>query len=296
MEPEVRYCTAADGVRIAYTVSGEGPPLLMAVDPLSSHVQLEWSHPTSGAVQREYARRNTLIRYDPRGSGLSDRIISTSIEESLMDIDAVVERAGFDQFALNSVLSATLPMIVYAARNPERITRFLIVDGILKMRDLLGTSQAQALIAAAKTDWFLATETIGYIAFGAGRDVNANHGAYIRACIGPESLDLTEWVLQTDVTEYARQVKAPTLVMKHTGIAIVTMEATKDLVATIPNAKLLMLEGTFVDNIEETAARALSFINDEAEAPASSPRASDLPSGTAIILFADIVDSTALTE
>jgi class 3 adenylate cyclase len=192
------------------------------------------------------------------------------------------------------VLSSTLPHIAYAAIHPDRVSRLIIVDGFLRMRDLLGTPQAQALYAAARADWTLATETIGFIAFGAGQDVNASHGEYIRACIGPENLADPELLMQFDATDYARKVHAPTLVIKHEGLSIVTMEATKDLVATIPNAQLLVVPGTFVDDIEGTAERVLAFANNES--PRSSPPASPLPSGMSAILFADIVDSTALTE
>jgi len=80
MEPEVRYCTTTDGVRIAYTVTGEGPPVLYCVDPLISHVQLEWSHPVGSRIFREFARSNTLIRFDFRGCGLSDRMLPRVME------------------------------------------------------------------------------------------------------------------------------------------------------------------------------------------------------------------------
>jgi class 3 adenylate cyclase len=298
MEPEVRYCTTSDGVRIAYTVMGSGPPILGMVDPLSSHVQLEWSHPTAGAIQREYIKRNTLVRFDPRGSGLSDRVLVKSVADVVLDIEAVVERVGLEHFAVQSVLSSTLPMIVYASRHPERVSRFLIFDGFLRMRELVDTPEAQALIAAARANWHVATEAIGYVAFGAGSDVNARHGEFIRACVGPENLMGLEDSIGFDVTEAARGVQAPTLVMKHKGVPIITMEVTKELAATIPNAQLLVVEGTFVDDIASgTTERALAFINDEAPRETTpAQQAPGIPSGTAIILFADIVDSTALTE
>jgi class 3 adenylate cyclase len=296
MEPEVRYCTTADGVRIAYTVTGSGPPLLLVVDPISSHVQLEWAHPAAGAIQREYAKRATLIRYDPRGCGLSDRVMAKSLDEMMLDVEAVVERAGFERFAVQGVLNASLPMIMYAARNPERVTRLGIADGFLRVADMLGTPQVQAFLATAKADWTLATEMVGYVSFGAGRDVNASHGEYIRACVGPESLDGTEISIGWDVIEYASQVQAPTLVVKHTGVTIVTMDMTKELVATIPNAQLLVLEGSFADDIEENSDKALTFLIGESATRERTAPAPAIPSGMTAILFADIVDSTALTE
>ncbi len=293
MEPEVRYCTTSDGVRIAYTVTGEGPPIVFCVDPIASHVQLEWSHPTSSRVQREVIRTNTLIRFDFRGCGLSDRVMADSLDKYVLDIEAVVERAGFREFGLVGNLTTNLPTIVFAARHPEQVTRLVLMDGYLRGSDIYNTPQVQALMAAAKADWTLATEAIGFIAFGSGSDVNNIHGEYVRACIGPDYFGAAEIPLTWDTSEYARQIQTPTLVIKHAGLQFVTMEATRELAALIPNAQLAVVEGTFVDDIEGLVQRIVTFINGDVT---KSRVAAEVPSGTAIILFADIVDSTALTE
>ncbi|HEY8767225.1 MAG TPA: adenylate/guanylate cyclase domain-containing protein [Dehalococcoidia bacterium] len=293
MEPEVRYCVTKDGVRIAYTVTGEGPPIVFCVDPIASHVQLEWSHPTSSRVQREVIRTNTLIRFDFRGCGLSDRVMADSLDKYVLDIEAVVERAGFREFGLVGNLTTNLPTIVFAARHPEQVTRLVLMDGYLRGSDIYNTPQVQALMAAAKADWTLATEAIGFIAFGSGSDVNNIHGEYVRACIGPDYFGAAEIPLTWDTSEYARQIQTPTLVIKHAGLQFVTMEATREVAALIPNAQLAVVEGTFVDDIEGLVQRIVTFINGGVT---KSRVAAEVPSGTAIILFADIVDSTALTE
>jgi class 3 adenylate cyclase/pimeloyl-ACP methyl ester carboxylesterase len=307
MEPEVRYCTTTDGVRIAYAIRGSGPPLLYGVEPITSHVQLEWSHVGSGRILRAHAQHNTLIRLDFRGSGLSDRVLPQTVDDEVLDLEAVVERSGFECFALYANLGSTLPAIVYAARHPERVTRMVIVDGYARARDILNTPQIQALLAAAKIDWAMATEAVAFAAYGSGRDENKEHGKFIRACVGPESFsEVNLEILSTlDVAESARAVQAPTLVMRHDGLQFITMEMTKELVTLIPNAQLAIIEGTWSDNVEAMVDRAVAFINPESEVtrppvrpqPLDSVRAEALEaSGTAIILFADIADSTALTE
>jgi len=295
MEPEVRYCTTTDGVRIAYAISGSGPPLLYGVEPITSHVQLEWSHMGSGRILRAHAQHNTLIRLDFRGSGLSDRVLPQTVDDEVLDLEAVVERTGFERFALYANLGSTLPAIVYAARHPERVTRMVIVDGYARARDILNTPQIQALLAAARIDWAMATEAVAFAAYGSGRDENKEHGKFIRSCVGPESFSEANLeILSTlDVAESARAIRAPTLVMRHDGLQFITMEMTKELVTLIPNAQLSVIEGTWSDNVEAMVERAAAFLNPGSE-PA--PPAPALPSGTAIILFADIADSTALTE
>jgi class 3 adenylate cyclase len=246
-------------------------------------------------MQRAVARQNTLVRLDFRGCGLSDRSPAQGVDDYIRDIEAVVERTRLREFGLIANSTSSAQAIAFAARHPDRVTRLLLVDAFARGRDLFETPQAQALFAAASADWMLATETIGYIAFGPGRDENRLHGEYIRACVGPEvfSEEALAIAAVTDVSDLAAEVQAPTLVIKHSGFQIVTMEATRHLVAQIPNAQLAVLEGTWVDNIDEFLRRALSFFN--GEAPSIQPESS-ITSGTAVILFADIVDSTALTE
>jgi len=94
MEPAVHYVMTADGVRIAYTVTGNRPPILFCSELVSSHVQLEWSQPVMGPLLSEFARYNTLIRFDPRGSGLSDRVLGQTLDEFVLDIEAVVGRTA----------------------------------------------------------------------------------------------------------------------------------------------------------------------------------------------------------
>ena len=293
MEPEVRYCTTTDGVRIAYTVTGEGPPVLYCVDPLISHVQLEWSHPVGSRIFREFARSNTLIRFDFRGCGLSDRMLPRVMEEQVLDIEAVVRRTGFDQFALLTLQLATPPAIAFAASHPEQVSRMVIWNGYSRMSELLGTQQVQALLAAAKLDWLVATEAIGAVAFGAGQDPNKVHGEYIRQCIGPEYFELADIATTWDASELARSVTAPTLVIRERNLQFVLLDSAKDLVARIPNAHLLVVEGKWPENTDTAVQRTLDFINDRVAESLPPP---ELPSGMTAILFADIADSTGLTE
>jgi pimeloyl-ACP methyl ester carboxylesterase len=299
MKPEVRYCTTTDGVRIAYAIAGSGPPLLYGVEPITSHVQLEWSHMGSGRILRGHAQHNTLIRLDFRGSGLSDRVLPQTLDDSVRDLEAVVERAGFPTFALYANLSSSLAAIAFAARHPQRVTRMVIVDGYARSSDLLNSPQLQALLAAARIDWALATEAVAFAAYGSGRDENKEHGKFIRACVGPEYFaESSLEILQNfDATELARAIKAPTLIMAHDGVQFITTEMTKELVMLIPNAQLAVIEGTWSDNVEAMVDRAVAFLNPDSEPTRSAhPEPVHAPSGMTAILFADIADSTALTE
>src|SRR6266516_1638987 len=94
MDPDVRYATTQDGVRIAYTLAGSGSPHVLSPGVMTSHVQLEWSHPVMSQLLGELARNNTLIRVGPGASRLSDRVLPATLDDYLRDIEAIVERTG----------------------------------------------------------------------------------------------------------------------------------------------------------------------------------------------------------
>src|SRR5689334_5930831 len=102
MEPEIRYTTTSDGVSIAYYTMGEGHPLVIASTMLWSHLQLEL--PRVGEFYRSgqgLGRGMQVVRYDARGTGLSDRsTLDFSMEARLRDLEAVVERLRLTRFAL----------------------------------------------------------------------------------------------------------------------------------------------------------------------------------------------------
>src|ERR1700674_1315822 len=106
MEREVRYCTGDDGVRIAYCVAGEGPAHVMMMEPSASHVQLVWSHPIFGAFLASLSEHNTVVLFDLRGSGLSDRVLPSTPPEWVRDLETVVTRLGLDAFALTAIAGA----------------------------------------------------------------------------------------------------------------------------------------------------------------------------------------------
>ncbi len=203
-EPEVRYCMTSDGVRIAYTVTGDGPPVVFCWDPIASHVLFEWSHPLIKVLLGELARSNTVIRFDPRCCGLSDRVLPQTLDEWVLDIEAVVKRAGFHEFALMGLQVGSPPAIAFAARHADQVSRLVLFDGYARVCDMFNTAQVQAMFAAAKADWIMATESMGFAAFGTAREESLPHGAYIRSCVGPEYFEHQEVLATFDASELAR--------------------------------------------------------------------------------------------
>jgi pimeloyl-ACP methyl ester carboxylesterase/DNA-binding CsgD family transcriptional regulator len=151
---QVRFCEAPDGVRIAYAISGDGPPLLISTCWLS-HLQHDWESPVWRHFLDELGRFVTLIRYDERGHGLSDWDVDDhSLEARVGDLEAVADHAGFHRFALMGMAQGGPPAIVYATRHPERVTRLLFYGSYSGPGDSVETrEQLEAFSAFIKVGW-----------------------------------------------------------------------------------------------------------------------------------------------
>lgn len=119
MEQQIRFCTTSDGVRIAYATAGQGPPLVV-VSGWVSHLQLEWNQPDIQAYAERLAEGRLLVRYDKRGTGLSDwEVEDFSLEARLRDLTAVVDTLGLERFALFGLSEGGPTVLLYAARHPR---------------------------------------------------------------------------------------------------------------------------------------------------------------------------------
>jgi hypothetical protein len=120
---EIRFCRATDGARIAYAISGRGPPVVKAANWLT-HLEYDPGSPVWGHVWRELSNDFRLIRYDGRGSGLSDWDLPRySFESWVDDLEAVVDELGLQRFSLMGFSQGGAVAIAYAARHPQHVAR-----------------------------------------------------------------------------------------------------------------------------------------------------------------------------
>ncbi|WP_420124348.1 alpha/beta fold hydrolase [Nakamurella sp.] len=125
---QIRFCRAPDGVRIAYAVHGQGPPLLISTCWLS-HLQHDWESPVWRHFLADIGRFATIIRFDERGHGLSDwDVTDFSLDARVGDLAAVADDAGFATFALMAMAQGGPVAITYAHAHPARVTRLVFYD------------------------------------------------------------------------------------------------------------------------------------------------------------------------
>jgi pimeloyl-ACP methyl ester carboxylesterase/DNA-binding CsgD family transcriptional regulator len=151
---QIKFCQAPDGVRIAYAVSGTGPPMLVSTCWLS-HLQHDWESPVWRHFLEDVGRFVTIIRYDERGYGLSDWDVSDfSLEARVGDLEAVADDAGFDRFALMGMAQGGPPAIAYASRHPDRVTRLLFYDSYsAAVGDAEDEEELAAFVQLIKVGW-----------------------------------------------------------------------------------------------------------------------------------------------
>ena len=294
MEPRIQYAKTADGVSIAFWVTGRGPPIVWVSDPPFSHIQLERRNPLFRTAFDFFAAKRSVVRFDTRGLGLSDRDVDDlSIDSRILDLEAVVDSLGYETFALFAVSRAAPPAIVYAARCSQRVSHLVLVSPIVSELEAMQVPRWHALRKLSDSDWELYLESVGAQLLGLGREGARIWADFARACATPETgrryLKATD---EDHVTEYLAQVRALTLLLQPTGVSFLNLDTARKLASSIPNAQLVTHEGNYQESIELFLAAIDEFLSegDEAEAGA------ELPEGMAVILFADIVGSTALTE
>jgi len=290
MEPRIQYCTTSDGVSLAYWTVGDGRPIIAMPVPGFSHAELSWQ--MFGAIQQPLAAKYRLISYDSRGSGLSDRgIIDFSIDAMLRDLEAAVERSGFDSFVLASWISAAPVALKYAATNPERVSHLILSDGWSKFSDIAESTAYKAGVPLLEADWVLFTETFAQVLWAyANPEFGRLFAQFIRMCISPEAMRAAWKAWESyDVTEFLPRVTAPTLVIHNKNSRWFAMEVGQRLAAAIPGARLTLIDAITYAPVPDL----ISEFIDAADKPSrSTGPASDSVFRT--VLFTDLVGHTAM--
>ena len=184
LRQDVRFCTAADGTRIAVASIGSGPPLVRAAHWLS-HVERDLESPVWRPWVQELSRHHTYIRYDQRGCGLSDRTLAgLSLDTFVGDLETVVDQLGLERFPLIGMSQGGAVAMRYASRHPERVSALVLV----------GAYARGALRRAASDLERLEAETlVNLIRVGWGRDNDAFRQVFTNQYIPEGTAEQHRW-------------------------------------------------------------------------------------------------------
>ncbi|HKW41797.1 MAG TPA: alpha/beta fold hydrolase [Gemmatimonadales bacterium] len=267
----IRSATTRDRVEIAYYAigRGRGAPLVYLPWGITSHVAHEWEDDEQRHWLKRLAVKRRVIRFDHRGTGLSDRRAAFTVDGGAHDIDAVVRREGLQQFALLGQLHSAASAIRYASQYPERVSHLILWCGFANYREFLESSPPlQAARAAADKDWHTFTELIAQLATGWADGSHARRFAkYLRECATAEHYVRCIDHFQTvDLTPRLVSLTMPVLVLQPREAAFPTIEVAKRLCAATPGARLVLLKGAtllpFLGDVETVATNLDQFLTD----------------------------------
>jgi len=267
MDPHIEYVTTSDGVRLASFAIGSGAPLLIAATPPWSHVQQEMQIPTVGAWLRELAEEARVIRYDSRGMGLSDRDRTDfTIEAQVRDLEAVADHYGLDRFAIWGSIGGSPPSIAYAARHPDRVTHLMLWGAYANGASLLGRPEMMALVELLRQNWVMFTDMLAQMGFGwPDSDTASRYAQLTRDAISRDGmLQMMREGAAIDVSDEARSIRTPTLVLTRRGGTFSGVAEARDLATLIPSAQLCVIEGSsqapFLENPDLVTAAIREFM------------------------------------
>jgi pimeloyl-ACP methyl ester carboxylesterase/DNA-binding CsgD family transcriptional regulator len=251
---ELRFVVAPDGVRLAFARLGSGSVLVRTAHWLS-HLEYDWVSPIWRGFLEDLSVGRSLVRYDERGTGLSDRdAADLSFEAMVADLEALVDALELQRFALLGMSQGGAISIAYAARHPDRVSALVLCGAYARGhahpdRPASQREEADLLLRLIEVGWGTADPKFRRVFASmflpdATAEQLAAFDVLQRQSATPDvALRLREMFGRIDVVDLCPLVTAPTLVMHVRGDRLVPFEEGRLLAAGIPGARFVALEG-----------------------------------------------------
>ena len=249
---EIRFCVTPDNVRLAYATVGSGPPIVRVANCFN-HLDFEWGSPIWRHWVRDLARGHSILRYDGRGNGLSERNVDDySLDAWVQDLATVVDAANLDTFALMGHSQGSAVAIAYAVRHPERVSHLILCGSYSR-----GARHRESveLLEARR-----ALETLVALNFG---ESNPSFFHFVTSFYIPESTtcEVQQWfkelqlisVSSRNLVQFMRAcdeinvrallptITVPTIVFHSHGDRVAPAEEGRIVATEIPNARFVPL-------------------------------------------------------
>lgn len=299
MHPPTRYVTTSDGVRVAYAVHGEGP-LLVFVRGWISHLDSMWDDPDFRSFFDAIGQHFTVVRYDLRGNGLSDRSADRlSLDDLVLDLEAVTERVGDEPAVVYATCYGGPIAARYAARHPERVRR-LVLDGTFARGDDITTEEMRdsvlGMVRMLKTQPSAGYAMLDFFTSPEGGGLRQGRLDRARRAIDAEVASrLYHLSFELDVTSDLRAVQAPTLVTHRRRTSAIPFVNGQTVASLVPDATFVATDGRSHNPWEGDAIQPLAAMARFLGVPldrAYRPRMTVRPT---VILFTDMEGSTSTT-
>jgi pimeloyl-ACP methyl ester carboxylesterase/AraC-like DNA-binding protein len=278
---EVRYCEASDGTRLAFSVTGDGPPLVKTANWLN-HIEYDWESPLWRHWILEFTRERSLVRYDERGNGLSDwDTPELSLGAFVDDLEHVVDCLELEQFDLFAISQGAAVSVAFAVRHPDRVRHLVILNGYAQGWAVRGDpaelARREAMLTLTQVGWgtdnpaYRQLFTNIYIPEATPKQMGWFNELQRRSASPENAVRLMRVLSGIDVRDLLPKVRTPTLIFHSRGDQAIPFAQGELLAAGIPKARFVPLESRNHILIEsepawqEFSEISREFLNDRAD-------------------------------
>jgi class 3 adenylate cyclase/pimeloyl-ACP methyl ester carboxylesterase len=301
MQQHIQFVTAPDGVNLAVATLGSGPPLILVPGWLS-HLELDWRDPFARSLFERLASERQLIRYDKRGTGLSDRSIGDhSLDAQVRDLEAIVDQLQLRRIALLGYCQGGPISIGYATLHPQNVCGLILYASYCSGRRWREAKPGlpDALASLIRADWggYGATTILDVLVPGAQPELRQQFAEYQRqSATAEDAVSMLETLTQYEITPLLSQIATPTLVLHRRDDRASPFQQGREIASQIRGARLVPLEGDihviWLGDTEPIITAIDDFLSGyEGPRPPSPVR-----EGLQSVLFTDMEGSTALRQ
>jgi pimeloyl-ACP methyl ester carboxylesterase/DNA-binding CsgD family transcriptional regulator len=271
----IRYLHSMDGTKLAYGAFGSGPPVLILPSFAMTHLEREWLVEARRAWYERLAQAHTVVRFDYRGSGLSDRNVEdVSLDAQLADMREVQGALGLKRLSIFAFARGARAAVAYAARHPELVDKLILWQPIVRASDMSDNYGSPAFAAVVQERWpFWAEVTARAHLAWQDSDLAVQESEYFKDCSSGEvNLAYRQEETLQDVSPLLGAVAAPTLVVARRDAQERVLTASNYITENMHSAQLALIEGAsgspFDDGDSAVFGTVTSFLDQDGDAGA----------------------------
>ena len=298
---DIRFCSTVDGVRIAYSTMGQGPPVVIPPQ-LVTHLEADLVEGPLADVYEALARHHTLVRFDLRGTGLSDRNVSLSSEELfILDLEAVVDELGLQWFPLYGLCGGGRLALHYYARHPGRVSHLIFYGTDPEASGDERKKHRNVTRSVIQASWKIGSKlTIDQLMPHGGTREDVDRLARwlqisVTSDVAQKLLELRQE--RSDLRPLLTKVTVPTLVIHRRGDHV-SFAGGRELASKIPGALFLPLEG--YNHLPATPEEAMELVTPVVEFLGKGQERSEAPPANVgvpvTLMFIAIEESASLKQ
>ena len=245
-QQDIRFCKTTDGVKIAYSTMGVGSPLVIPPQWVT-HLEADLVEGPWADIYEALAQRHTVVRFDKRGTGLSDRNVYPSSEKLFIrDLEAVVDGLGLQRFASFGLSAGGELSLQYCARHPDRVSHLVFYG-----TNVTGASEEQkrwlaVALSVIRASWEVGSKLMveRFMPYGGTRQHIERLARWVRLSMTGEVAQrlIEQRQNRSDLRHLLDKVSAPTLVIHRRGDHV-SFEGGREMASTIRGARFLPLDG-----------------------------------------------------